>query len=137
MVVHGPDTGDKPLISGLAGGATVRVGQPGIERRTRDLDDRAQPHHLKGVQVVGNELEAAHQFISPAKYLAADHSYVTGALKAGINPKVISDRIGHATLDSSCRPMPMSYETATETPPSGQPHSLSATAGIRPTKAGS
>ena len=26
------------------------------------------------------------------------HSYATGALKAGINPKVISDRIGHADV---------------------------------------
>jgi hypothetical protein len=27
---------------------------------------------IEGVPVVGNELEAAHQFVSPAKYLAAD-----------------------------------------------------------------
>ena len=26
------------------------------------------------------------------------HSYATGALKAGINPKVISERIGHANV---------------------------------------
>jgi site-specific recombinase XerD len=26
------------------------------------------------------------------------HSYATGALKAGVNPKVVSDRIGHANI---------------------------------------
>ena len=45
--------------------------QPGVERGTRDLDELAQPLHLEGVPVVGDELEAAHQFVSPAKYLAA------------------------------------------------------------------
>jgi len=44
---------------------------PGVERGPVDLDDLAQPLHLEGVSVVGDELEAAHQFVSPAKYLAA------------------------------------------------------------------
>lgn len=43
----------------------------GIERRTRDLEEFAQPLHRVGVEVVGDELEAAHQFVSPAKNLAA------------------------------------------------------------------
>jgi hypothetical protein len=36
-----------------------------------DLHDLTEPLHLEGVSVVGDELEAAHQFVSPAKYLAA------------------------------------------------------------------
>jgi hypothetical protein len=32
---------------------------------------KAAALHLEGVSVVGDELEAAHQFVSPAKYLAA------------------------------------------------------------------
>jgi hypothetical protein len=50
----------------------VRRSAPGVERRTRDLDDLAQPLHIEGVPVIGDELEAAHQFVSLAKYLAAD-----------------------------------------------------------------
>src|SRR3954451_5566080 len=44
---------------------------PGVERGPVDLDDLTQPLHLEGVSVVGDEPEAAHQFVSPAKYLAA------------------------------------------------------------------
>ena len=55
----------------LAGGAGGLGIQPGIERGTGDLDDLAQPLHLEGVPVVGNELETAHQIVSPAKYFAA------------------------------------------------------------------
>ena len=47
------------------------AGLPGVERGALDLDELAQPLHLEGVLVVGDELEAAHQFVSPAKYLAA------------------------------------------------------------------
>src|SRR3954470_15881582 len=72
VIVHGANTGGQRLVSGLTGSASTGCGQPCVERRSRDLDNRAQPLHLKGVGVVGDELEAAHQFISPAKYLAAD-----------------------------------------------------------------
>src|SRR5699024_3818688 len=34
-------------------------------------DDLAQPLDAVGAPVVGDELEAVHQFVSPAKYLAA------------------------------------------------------------------
>src|SRR5439155_8528847 len=37
-----------------------------------DLHTLTQPLHLESVPVVGDELEAGHQFVSPAKYLAAD-----------------------------------------------------------------
>src|SRR6185503_2335699 len=70
-VMHSADTRRERIISGGFGGPGVDGGQPGIERRTRDLNDRAEPLHLEGVPVVGDELEAAHQFVSPAKYLAA------------------------------------------------------------------
>jgi hypothetical protein len=45
--------------------------EPGVERRSRDLNDLAQPLHAIGILVVLNELEAVHQFVSPAKYFAA------------------------------------------------------------------
>jgi hypothetical protein len=45
--------------------------QPRVERRPRDLDDLTQPLHAVGVLVVLDELEAVHQFVSPAKYFAA------------------------------------------------------------------
>ena len=48
-----------------------RAGQPVVEPGPVDLQELAQPLHLVGVPVVGDELEAAHQFVSPAKYLAA------------------------------------------------------------------
>lgn len=44
---------------------------PGVERGAGDPDDLAQPLHAPGVLVVLDELEAVHQFVSPAKYLAA------------------------------------------------------------------
>jgi hypothetical protein len=47
------------------------TGQPGVERGPGNLDEFAQPLHLEGVPVVGDELETAHQFVSPAKYFAA------------------------------------------------------------------
>ena len=57
----------RPPAAARAGAAV----EPGVERGPGDLDDLAQPLHLEGVPVVGDELEAAHQFVSPAKYLAA------------------------------------------------------------------
>ena len=70
-LVHGPD----PLRELLVGSWPFRPrrcgGVPGVERGPVDLDDLTQPLHLEGVSVVGDELEAAHQFVSPAKYLAA------------------------------------------------------------------
>src|SRR6185295_7841965 len=72
LVVHDANPLGELLVSGALGGPMIGRGPPGIKRRTRDLHDRAQPLHLEGVPVVGDELEAAHQFVSPAKYLAAD-----------------------------------------------------------------
>ena len=43
---------------------------PGVVGRTLDLDELAQSLHLEGGGVVGDELEATHQRVSPAKYLA-------------------------------------------------------------------
>jgi integrase len=34
----------------------------------------------------------------PARLHDLRHSYATGALKAGVNPKIISERIGHADV---------------------------------------
>ena len=45
--------------------------EPGVVGRALDLDELAQSLHLEGGGVVGDELEATHQRVSPAKYLAA------------------------------------------------------------------
>ena len=51
-------------------GSACRGGaQPGVERGSGNLQEFAQPLHLDGVPVVGDEL--AHQFVSPAKYSTA------------------------------------------------------------------
>src|SRR5690606_31710951 len=44
---------------------------PGVVGRTLDLDELAQSLHRVGGGIVGNELEATHQRVSPAKYFAA------------------------------------------------------------------
>src|SRR4051812_48133076 len=57
--------------------AAAAGGLPGVERGTLHVQQRAQPLHAPartgggGGGVVGDEREAAHQFVSPAKYLAA------------------------------------------------------------------
>src|SRR5690606_33803300 len=45
--------------------------EPGVVGRTPNLDELAQSLHLEGGGVVGDELEATHQRVSPAKYFAA------------------------------------------------------------------
>ena len=52
---------------------SARLGaiKPGVEGGSGDPDRVAQPLHLEGGPVVSDELEAAHQFVSPAKYFAA------------------------------------------------------------------
>src|SRR6476469_1358598 len=54
-----------------AGGPGRGGGQPGVERGPADVQDRAEPLHLEGVPVISDELEAVHQRVCPAKYLAA------------------------------------------------------------------
>src|SRR5699024_578785 len=54
-----------------AGGAGVASGPPSVEARPVRAEYRAQPLHPVGGGVVAGELEAAHQVVSPAKYLAA------------------------------------------------------------------
>lgn len=46
-------------------------GPPGVVRRASHLDELAQSLRREGVPVVGNELEAAQQFVPPVKYFAA------------------------------------------------------------------
>jgi hypothetical protein len=71
LLVDGPDphrepgVGRGPLLMGRGGSL------PGVVGGSLDLDELAQPLHLVGGGVVGDELEATHQFVSPAKYLAA------------------------------------------------------------------
>ena len=59
------------VVVGLALRAGLGAREPAVEQGAPDLDALAEPLHLEGVLVVGNELEAAHQVVSPAKYCAA------------------------------------------------------------------
>jgi len=43
------------------------------------------------------------------------HSYATGALKAGLSPKVVSERIGHANVGFFLETSPTSSKTTTGT----------------------
>ncbi len=87
---------------------------PGVERRAGDLHGLAQPLHLEGVSVVGDELEAAHQFVSPAKYFAADlrisRSVVSLVVSASSSRTRASSPASLAACDStrppSLRPAP-------------------------------
>lgn len=51
------------------------------------------------------------------------HSYATGALKAGVNPKVISPRIGHTNVGFFLQTYAHVLVETTETPPSWRPRS--------------
>lgn len=57
------------------------------------------------------------------------HSYATGALRAGIGPKVISERIGHAMSGSSWRRTPTCWGTTTARRRSRPPNFCLATRG--------
>lgn len=69
---------DRPDLFGqrLIGTATCGPGlgglTPPVTARPRHLQDVTQRLDAEQLPVVINELEAAHQFVSPAKYLAAD-----------------------------------------------------------------
>ena len=83
---------------------------PRVKRRAGDLDGLAQPLHLEGVSVVGDELEAAHQFVSPAKYFAADlrisRSVASFVVSASSSRTRASSRASFAAWDSP-RPLSM------------------------------
>nr|AAK62490.1 MC16 [Micrococcus sp. 28] len=70
-VLQHPDPCGEGCIFGRSRRPSRSRREPGVERRPRDLDDLAQPLHAVGVLVVLDELEAVHQFVSPAKYFAA------------------------------------------------------------------
>ena len=71
LVVHPVLGRDAVVSSGLLRPSWRGIG-PRIVRQSGDLDALAQPLHLEGVSVVGDELEAAHQIVFPAKYFVAD-----------------------------------------------------------------
>src|SRR5690606_21965037 len=71
LLVCGPDPFSQRRVRdrpGLTPGSGL---DPRVVGRALDLDELTQSLHLEGGGVVGNELEATHQFVSPAKYLAA------------------------------------------------------------------
>src|SRR6185312_6482760 len=100
LVVHHPNPGLQLLVSGLFGRPGVGGVVPGVERRTGDLYDLAQPLHLEGVTVVGNELEAAHQFVSPAKYFAANRKISRSVDNRDLSAR--SSRFSARSRASSC-----------------------------------
>ena len=60
------------LVRQVTGGPGLGAGEPLVVAGPVHVQDLAEPLHLVGAPVVVNELEAAdHQFVSPAKYLAA------------------------------------------------------------------
>lgn len=70
-VVNGPDPLGQSRIRRSAGGPGRCTCLPCVVGGTLDLDELTQSLHLEGGGVVGDELEATHQRVSPAKYLAA------------------------------------------------------------------
>lgn len=76
--VDGADPGGEIGVSLSAGGPSRCGREPGVERGTSHVEQCAEPLHRParagrsgGRGVVGDELEAGHQRVSPAKYLAA------------------------------------------------------------------
>src|SRR4051812_41351523 len=66
-----PDLGDQRQVGGVAGRPRRCSGLPVVVTRPGELEDPAQPLHAVALLVVGDELEAVHQRVSPAKYRAA------------------------------------------------------------------
>jgi hypothetical protein len=63
--------GQDPVFP-LPGSPSLGAGELLVVAGPVYVQDLAEPLHLVGVAMVANELEAAdHQFVSPAKYLAA------------------------------------------------------------------
>src|SRR3954469_8292703 len=69
--VNRPDPPREFGIRLCAGRPHLRGGTPPVEPRAGNGKDTAQSLHAEGAGVVGDELEATHQLVSPAKYLAA------------------------------------------------------------------
>src|SRR5690606_4064512 len=69
--MDGPDPLGQRRIVGCSGFSGRGCLEPGVVGRALDLDELTQSLHLEGGGVIGDELEATHQRVSPAKYLAA------------------------------------------------------------------
>ena len=63
------------------------------------------------------------------------HSYATGALKAGVSPKVLSERIGHANVGFFLQTYAHVLRNDDRDAAEQRPRSSSATGGIYPKKA--
>src|SRR5690606_19427649 len=70
LVVNPTDPRRELLVGTGTFGPGRRGGEPPVETGSGHLEDLAQPLHRRGVAVVVDELEAAHQLVSPAKYFA-------------------------------------------------------------------
>src|SRR4051794_3897090 len=69
--VYGPYPGSELGVGRLPGGPVRGRPAPVVEAGAGDAEDAAQPLHAETTLVVGDELEAVHQRVSPAKYFAA------------------------------------------------------------------
>ena len=102
---------DRTTVNALRSGASVQ------RRRTRFFGgdyhpgnyvftfEDGRPPHPDTIRQRFDRLAAAAG-LSRITFHDLRHSYATGALKSGVSPKILSERIGHATSDSSCRPTP-------------------------------
>ena len=69
--VHRLDLPGQLQVRSVTGSPVSRGGPPVVEAGPGDPDSLAQPLHAVALLVVGDELEAVHQRVSPAKYRAA------------------------------------------------------------------
>ncbi|MGW0853695.1 hypothetical protein [Streptomyces sp. NPDC002690] len=68
---QGPYPGGKLLVGRQPGSAVRGCPAPVVEARAAHAEDAAQPLHAVATVEVGDALEAVHQRVFPAKYLAA------------------------------------------------------------------
>src|SRR5690606_16385639 len=110
LLVDRPDSLREPRVGLGPGCPGRRGGLPCVERRTLDIEQLAQPLHLVGVLVVGDELEAGHQFVSPAQYLAADRRMSRSTLSLACSERSTafsaSSRLIRSSGDWSIIPAP-------------------------------
>src|SRR5699024_6483047 len=110
-VVLGVDDADPLQQLRIVGGSLGPCGGaclPGVVGGTLDVDELAQSLHRVGGVVVGDELEATHQRVSPAKYLAAFWrisrsvvSFVVSALNWAFSASWRATRCSRGSLGSA------------------------------------
>jgi len=106
-VVPGPHRLDPHGQSSVRGFARRPCGRnrfPVVETRAGDPDELAQPLHAVARLVVGDELEAGHQRVSPAKYRAALRRMSRSSSNSRTRRR--SAAFSSSTVPASCGPPP-------------------------------